>query len=85
MRVANIGQQARAVGENRSITSAQSSRTISFSPLISVSMVSGDASAVLIRSLLSTIGVPLSRVSSIIAETPSRRVIGRRRERLKTN
>jgi hypothetical protein len=35
-------------------------------------MVSGEASAVLIKSLLSTIGVPLSRVSSIIAQkTPS--------------
>jgi hypothetical protein len=30
-------------------------------------MVSGDASAILIKSLFSTIGVPLSRVSSIIA------------------
>src|SRR5271157_3991634 len=51
----------------RSTTSAVPSRTISFSPLIRVSIVSGEASAVLIKSLFSTIGAPLSRVSSIIA------------------
>src|SRR5208282_2633168 len=49
-----------------STTSPISSRTISFSPLISVSIVSGEASAVLIRSLFTTIGRPLSRVNSII-------------------
>jgi hypothetical protein len=43
------------------------SRTISFSPLIKVSMVSGEASAVLIKSLFSTMGAPFSLVSSIIA------------------
>src|SRR5580698_853735 len=41
---------------------------MSFSPLISVSMVSGDDSAILIRSLLSTMGAPFNFVNSIIAQ-----------------
>jgi hypothetical protein len=39
---------------------------MSFSPVMRVSMVSGEASAVLIKSLFSTMGLPLSLVSSII-------------------
>jgi hypothetical protein len=36
--------------------------------VINVSMVSGDASAVLIKSLFSTMGLPFSRVSSIMIQ-----------------
>ena len=59
------------------------SRTMSFSPLISVSMVSGEASAVLIRSLFKTMVLPLSRVSSIIVSYSFMQVIGSIGERLK--
>jgi hypothetical protein len=38
--------------------------------LISVSMVSGEASAVLIRSLFNNMGLPLRRVSSIMPSDP---------------
>jgi hypothetical protein len=45
-------------------------------------MVSGDASAVFIKSLFSTIGAPLSRVSSIIAPNSFVVVIGEQKERI---
>src|SRR5579872_1767762 len=59
------------------------SRTMSFSPLIRVSIVSGDASAVLIKSLFRTIGVPFSFVSRIIGQQLLGQVIGGGRQGIK--
>ena len=76
-------QQPRAIGQHPLHHLADLFAHNQLFSIDQVSIVSGEASAVLIRSLFSTMGLPLSRVSSIMAVISFARVIGASEQRLK--